>query len=74
MHELIREQAMTAWETVRSGEANPLAKNLSEDAEILKFLSVEQVHELMDYKSHLGDAPVRARELAKTVEKEISNE
>jgi adenylosuccinate lyase len=74
MHELIREQAMTAWEIVRSGEANPLAKNLSADAEILKFLSVEQVHELMDYKSHLGDAPVRARELAKTVEKEISNE
>jgi len=74
MHELIREQAMKAWETVRSGEPNPLAKNLSTDAEILKFLSVEQVSELMDYKSHLGDAPLRARELAQVVEGEISNE
>jgi adenylosuccinate lyase len=74
MHELIREQAMKAWETVRNGEANPLAKNFSADAEILKFLTVEQVNELMDYKSHLGDAPLRAKEMAKAVEAEISNE
>jgi adenylosuccinate lyase len=72
MHELIREQAMKAWETVRSGEPNPLAEQLSEDAEILKFLSLEQVRELMDYHSHTGDAPKRARELAGKIEGEVS--
>jgi adenylosuccinate lyase len=73
MHELIRKQAMTAWEVVRNGEPNPLAENLSVDAQILEFLSVEQVKELMDYKSHLGDAPKRARELVGMIEREISN-
>ena len=74
MHELIRKQAMTAWESVRNGEPNPLAETLSKDAQILKFLSVEQVQELMDYQSHVGDAPVRARKLVEVMEIEISNE
>ena len=74
MHELIRNQSMQAWEVVRNGEPNPLAENLMVDAEILKFLSIEQVRELMDYKSHLGDAPVRARKLVEVIEGEISNE
>lgn len=73
MHEIIREQAMQAWEVLRNGEPNPLAENLSKDTQILEFLSVEQVQELMDYRSHLGDAPGRARELAGVIEKEISN-
>jgi adenylosuccinate lyase len=74
MHEVIREQSMQAWETVRGGEVNPLAENLAEDPEILKFLSVEQVRELMDYESHLGDAPVRARKLVEMAEREMRNE
>jgi hypothetical protein len=65
---------MLAWEVVRNGEPNPLAENLSKDAKILEFLSVGQVKELMDYKSHLGDAPKRARELVGMIEREISNE
>jgi adenylosuccinate lyase len=71
MHERLREQAMAAWETVRGGKANPLAENLSKDGEILKYLSADQVRELMDYESHLGDAPQRAKKLAATVNKEI---
>jgi adenylosuccinate lyase len=71
MHERIREQAMTAWETIRSGEANPLAHNLSIDPVILGFLSVEQVQELMNYSAHLGDAPLRASQLAERLLSEI---
>jgi adenylosuccinate lyase len=74
MHELIRKQAMQAWEAVRNGEPNPLAEDLTRDAEILEFLSVEQVQKLMDYTSHLGDAPKRARELVETIEKEIRDD
>ena len=67
MHECIREQSMTAWEKVRSGEPNPLAENLAKDADILKYLSADEVLALMDYRSHVGDAPKRAKELAEMI-------
>ncbi len=74
MHECIREQSMAAWEAVRSGEPNPLAENLSKDREILKYLSVQDVGELMDYRAHVGDAPKRARVMAGEVMKVVGKE
>jgi adenylosuccinate lyase len=71
MHELIRAQAMRAWESIKNGEPNPLASNLAGDAEVIKFLSMEQVGELMDYRAHLGDAPKRSRELVWAIKHEI---
>ena len=67
MHECIREQSMAAWEAVRSGEPNPLAGNVCKDEEILKFLKADEISELMDYRAHVGDAPGRARQMAKEV-------
>ncbi len=71
IHETIRAQSMTAWEAIRNGEPNPLVENLSKDAEILKFLSSAQVRELMDYAHHVGNAPERAREMARTIAREM---
>jgi adenylosuccinate lyase len=65
MHELIRQQSMQAWETVRAGEKNPLAGTLAADVVLLRYLSPDQVCALMDYAHHVGDAPARAREMAK---------
>lgn len=65
MHEILREQAMTAWEAVRRGEANPLVENLSADVRLLAFLNPAQIRELMEYSHHVGDAPQRAKALAK---------
>lgn len=67
MHECIREQSMLAWESVRKGETNPLAGNLCKEKDILKFLSADEITELMDYTAHIGDAPGRARQLAEEV-------
>ncbi len=64
MHEILREQAMTAWAAVRAGEPNPLVENLSADARLLAFLTPDQIRELMEYSHHVGDAPQRARALA----------
>lgn len=64
MHEILREQAMTAWAAVRAGEPNPLVENLSADARLLAFLTPDQIRELMEYGHHVGDAPQRARALA----------
>jgi len=73
MHELIRNQAMLGWESIRAGQPNPLADNLSGDAELLKYLSSEKIHELMEYHLHLGDAPQRTLELAETILLEIGS-
>lgn len=71
MHEQIRKHAMQAWEFVQMGEPNLLEDALSKDGEILKFLSTGQIQTLMDYASHLGNAPDRARELVLQIEEEI---
>jgi adenylosuccinate lyase len=71
MHEQIRKHAMQAWESVQMGKTNPLENALFTDGEILKFLSLDQMHALMDYASHLGNAPERARELVSQIEEEI---
>ena len=71
MHELIREQAMLAWDAIRKGEPNPLEVNLAQDTGLLKYLNSEQILELMDYRTHVGDAPARTLQLAGTILKDI---
>jgi adenylosuccinate lyase len=71
MHELIRKQAMQAWESIRAGETNPLAANLAKDSGLLQYLDLAQIHAMMDYQSHVGDAPQRTLQLAETILGEI---
>jgi adenylosuccinate lyase len=73
MHELIRGHALRAWEAIQAGEANPLEDLLTKDRELAKFLNKEQLHELMKYESHLGDAPERARQLIVQIQREIKS-
>jgi len=71
MHELVRDHSMRAWETVRAGDPNPLTENLSTDPNVLNFLTTEQVIELMNYAHHVGNAPQKSRQLAKTIEETL---
>jgi adenylosuccinate lyase len=73
MHELIRTQAMRAWEAIRAGETNPLASLLTNDATLPTYLRPDELHELMDYRSHLGDAPQRTLLLANVILAEIQS-
>jgi adenylosuccinate lyase len=68
MHERIRSHAMKAWDVIRAGEENPLAALLCKDAIMTEYLSEDEIRRLMDAQSHLGDAPVRAREMAKMIQ------
>jgi adenylosuccinate lyase len=72
MHESIRSQAMKAWEAVRVGEGNPLIENISKDEVILRFLSKDEIVELMNASDYVGIAPQRALELANQIKKEIN--
>jgi len=64
MHELIRRHSMAAWDGVRAGRENPLARTLAGDPEVLRYLPAERVQELLDASHYVGDAPARAREMA----------
>ncbi len=71
MHEVLREHAMMAWEAVRQGQANPLTENLAADARLLLLFSPDQIRELMEYRWHVGDAPLRTRALAASISTEL---
>jgi adenylosuccinate lyase len=71
MHEHIRSHSMRAWESLRHGSANPLADDLSKDAEILEYLPEQEIRTLMASFSYIGDAPQRARRMAKAIEESI---
>ncbi len=71
MHEVIRHHSLAAWEVVAedpSGQ-NPLPELLAGDPEILAHLSADQVRYLLDASGYVGDAPLRARELAAQLQK-----
>jgi adenylosuccinate lyase len=67
MHEVIRSHSMTAWAAVRAGQANPLTELLSRDERITHLIAAERVRSLLDATGYVGDAPARAREMARTV-------
>ena len=68
MHARIRSHALKAWETLNRGGENPLADDLCQDTELTKFLKEQEIRALMVARNHVGDAPERARELAKTIQ------
>jgi adenylosuccinate lyase len=71
MHERLRSHAMTAWQSVREGQPNPLANLLACDPVITASLPPETVTELMDVTRYTGTAPQRARGLAQTIRAHI---
>ena len=67
LHEIIRGHTMAAWGALWAGQPNPLADRLAADPEVLRYLPVERVRELLDASTHVGDAPERARAMAETI-------
>ncbi len=71
IHEVIRVHAIHAWERIRFSEPNPLQNDLSLDPYILKFLDVDMIKKLMDFKTHLGNAPRKTLQLAENILLEV---
>ncbi len=65
MHEVLREHSLAAWEAISQGAANPLVDQLAGDERLLKYLSADAIRDLMDYSTYVGDAPQRAKQMAK---------
>lgn len=68
MHACLRDHAMTAWEALRNGRANPLADSLASDEKLLRYLPAEELRRLMDIRHHVGDAPQRASRMAQEIQ------
>jgi adenylosuccinate lyase len=71
MHERLRQHAMSAWEAVQAGQANPLADAVTGDAELQRYLSASELRILMDASQHLGDAPQRARIMVRALREAV---
>jgi adenylosuccinate lyase len=67
MHERLREHAMEAWKAVQHGLENPMTERLVADPDILQYLDLDHLKELMEVGQYLGDAAQRAHQLATTI-------
>jgi adenylosuccinate lyase len=74
MHEVIRAHAMAAWQAVWAGEPNLLADRLAADLEVLRYLPADRVRECLDAASYVGDAPDRARQMARAIRERMEGE
>jgi adenylosuccinate lyase len=72
MHERLRWHAMTAWQSVRQGEPNPLPGLLEQDETMIHFLSPATIQDLMRVDHYTGIAPQRSREIAQRIHEEIN--
>lgn len=67
LHEAIREAAMTAHEAVARGGDNPLSTLLVDDERLTQLVDPAEIRRLLDPMHYVGDAPQRARALAKKI-------
>lgn len=67
MHERLRDHAMSAWQAIRQGQANPLVEQVACDAEMNHFLPETTIRELMQVDRYVGIAPQRTRQLAEQI-------
>jgi len=74
LHEIIRRHSLIAWQSVARGEPNPLPDLLSADPQLQRYLSRERIRSLLSVRSYLGDAPHRARDMAKVARSLFSSE
>ncbi len=74
LHEVIRESAMRAYDELAAGNSNPLATLLADDERIARWVDPAEVRERLDPSEHVGDAPDRARRLARRIRETIGTE
>jgi len=67
MHEVLRNISMEAWAAIQNGKQNPMELLLKKNSTIHRYLTGKEILGLLDVRSHVGDAPERALQLAKQI-------
>ena len=71
MHQIIRTQALAAWDALQQGESNPLKDLLMTDPDLLVYLDQTQIADYLEAEAYLGDSPSRANDLAEKIKQTI---
>jgi adenylosuccinate lyase len=64
MHEILRQDALTAWDSVKIGLDNPLNQIILEDQRINQYLAKPEIQTLMDVSNYTGIAAETAKDFA----------
>jgi adenylosuccinate lyase len=67
----LRQHLLNAAEAVQAGRPNPLAIALTTDTVLLRYAQPSRMRELLDLRSYVGQAPERARTLARTLRQRL---
>jgi len=73
MHARLRQHALSAWEAIQDGQANPLAELIAADEVFAGYLAVDELNALMEVGDYLGDAPERARALTAQIREAVAD-
>jgi adenylosuccinate lyase len=71
VHERLRQHSLAAWEAVQAGKPNPLLSQLTTDTVLLRYAQPSRMRELLDVRGYVGQAPERARTLARTLRQRL---
>jgi adenylosuccinate lyase len=67
----LRRHLVTAREAVQAGRPNPLLSQLTTDTVLLRFAQPSRMRELLEMRSYVGQAPDRARALARALRQRL---
>ncbi len=73
MHEVLKEISMQAWQDMQQG-LNTMEQLLTENKLIHKYLTENEVKQLLDVRHHTGNASKRALQLVKQIKKQLIHE
>lgn len=71
VHERLRQHSLAAWEAVQAGRPNPLLNQLTTDTVLLRYAQPARMRELLEIRDYVGQAPERARTLARTLRQRL---
>jgi len=71
VHERLRQHSLAAWEAVQAGKPNPLLNQLTTDTVLLRYAQPARMRDLLDVRGYVGQAPERARTLARTLRQRL---
>jgi adenylosuccinate lyase len=67
MHEVLRQLSMAAWQALEQGEANPLARLVSQDERVTRWVAQADLSQLFAVEAYTGIAASRAHEMAQKI-------
>lgn len=74
MHSILREISMKAWVEIQKGEPNPIETLLIQHDKINEYLSAEEIRKLLDVRLQVGNAPKKAMELVKKINRLVKKQ